>query len=203
MVPKGLVGHTTGFFDNYGNPDVAKARQILLDAGITERVPLTLWYTTDRYGSATAPEFEELKRQLEDSGLFKVTLKSRPWKTYEEGYRKGEYPVFGRGWFPDFPDADNFIAPFVGEQNALGTPVHGARDHRPSCCPSPAARATAAAVAKEFEEAQQILVDDARLLPLWQGKQYVAASEDIGGAERALDPSTIMMMWELYRKTSW
>lgn len=47
------------------------------------------------------------------------------------------------------------------------------------------------------------MVNDARLLPLWQGKQYVAASTDISGAEQALDPSTIMMMWQLQRKTSW
>lgn len=56
---------------------------------------------------------------------------------------------------------------------------------------------------KEFEQAQQILVDDARLLPLWQGRQYVAANEEISGAEKALDPSTIMTVWELDRKTSW
>lgn len=31
----------------------------------------------------------------------------------------------------------------------------------------------------------------------------MAASEDVSGGEQALDPSTIMMMWELYRKTSW
>jgi peptide/nickel transport system substrate-binding protein len=58
-------------------------------------------------------------------------------------------------------------------------------------------------VVREFEEAQQILVNDARLLPLWQGRQYVAASDDVSGGEQSLDPSTIMMMWELYRKTSW
>lgn len=56
---------------------------------------------------------------------------------------------------------------------------------------------------KDFQEAQQILVEDARLLPLWQGKQYIAANEDVSGGERALDPSTIMMVWELSRKTSW
>ena len=58
-------------------------------------------------------------------------------------------------------------------------------------------------MAPQFEEAQQILVDDARLLPLWQGKQYVAANEEIAGLEKAIDPSTMMMMWELHRKTSW
>ncbi|MGI5441966.1 ABC transporter substrate-binding protein [Streptomyces shenzhenensis] len=202
MVPKGLTGHTTGFFDDFGEPDVAKARRILTDAGITGRVPLTLWYTTDRYGSETAREFRELKTQLENSGLFTITLKSRPWKTYVVGYQKGEYPVFGRGWFPDFPDADNFIAPFVGEQNALGTPYPASRITK-ELLPASRSQSDRAAVVKQFEEAQQILVDDARLLPLWQGRQYVAASDDISGGERALDPSTIMMMWELHRKTSW
>jgi peptide/nickel transport system substrate-binding protein len=202
MVPKGLTGHTTGFFDDYGDPSVAKARKILSDAGVTQRVPLTLWYTTDRYGSETALEFKELKRQLEDSGLFTVTLKSRPWKTYVEGYQKGEYPVFGRGWFPDFPDAENFIAPFVGEQNALGTP-YPAPKITGELLPRSRAESDRANVVKEFEEAQQILVEDARLLPLWQGKQYAAVSEDISGVERALDPATIMMMWELHKKPSW
>ncbi|NUR40142.1 MAG: peptide-binding protein [Streptomyces sp.] len=202
MVPKGLTGHTTGFFDDYGNPSVAKAKKILQDAGITQTVPLTLWYTTDRYGSATKAEFEELKAQLEDSGLFEITLKSRPWKTYVTGYQNGEYPVFGRGWFPDFPDADNFISPFVGDQNALGTP-YPQPEITGTLLPRSRRQSDRANVVKDFEEAQQIITDDARLLPLWQGRQYVAANDDISGGETALDPSTIMMMGELYRKTSW
>lgn len=202
MVPKGLTGHTTAFFDDFGDPSVPKARKILTRAGITERVPLTLWYTSDRYGSETALEFKELKRQLDGSGLFTITLKSRPWKTYVTGYQKGEYPVFGRGWFPDFPDAENFIAPFVGQQNALGTPYPSPRITG-VLLPESRKESDRADVVKEFEEAQQILVDDTRLLPLWQGRQYVAASDDISGGEQALDPSTIMMMWQLYRKTSW
>lgn len=202
MVPKGLTGHTTAFFDDFGDPSVPKARTLLTDAGIHQRVPLTLWYTSDRYGSETGLEFRELKRQLDASGLFTVTLKSRPWKTYVTGYQKGEYPVFGRGWFPDFPDAENFIAPFVGQQNALGTPYVSTRI-TDVLLPESRRESDRADVVKEFEDAQQVLVDDARLLPLWQGRQYVAASDDISGGEQALDPSTIMMMWELYRKTSW
>ncbi|WP_069771443.1 ABC transporter substrate-binding protein [Streptomyces sp. LUP30] len=202
MVPTGLTGHTTGFFDSFGDPDTAKARKILTEAGITETVPLTLWYTTDRYGSDTALEFKEIKRQLEASGLFSVTLKSRPWNAYVVGYQNGEYPVFGRGWSPDFPDPDNFVAPFVGEQNALGTP-YPEKKITQVLLPHSRQESDRAEVAKDFEEAQQILVRDARLLPLWQGKQYIASSEDVSGGERALDPSTIMMVWELSRKTSW
>nr|WP_239077772.1 ABC transporter substrate-binding protein [Streptomyces sp. SID9124] len=202
MVPKGIAGHATSFFDTFGNPSKDKARQILADANITTPVAMTFWYTTDRYGSSTAPEFDELKRQLEASGLFRVTLKHRPWKTFQEGFNKGEYPVFGRGWFPDFPDPDNFIAPFVGKNSVTGMPY--VKDEiTKQLLPQSRKESNRGAVGKEFERAQKILVDDVRLLPLWQGKLYVAAGDDIGGGERALDPQTVMQMWELYRKASW
>ncbi|MFD8937592.1 ABC transporter substrate-binding protein [Streptomyces sp. NPDC059578] len=202
MIPSGLPGHTTGYFDDFGDPDPDRAAELLADAGIVEPVPLDLWFTTDRYGSMTEPAFREIESQLEESGLFEVTLKSRAWKTYEAGYRRGEYPVFGRGWFPDFPDPENFIAPFVGERNALGTP-YPVPEITSVLLPRSRREADRSAVAADFERAQQILVDDARLLPLWQGRQYVAASEEISGSERSLDPSTVMLLWELHRKTSW
>ncbi|WP_411102329.1 ABC transporter substrate-binding protein [Streptomyces sp. cmx-4-9] len=202
MVPKGVVGHKTPFYDQYGHSDVEKARKILKEAGITQPVELTFWYTTDRYGSSTADEFTELKRQLDESKLFKITLRSQPWKAFQEGYKNGEYPIFGRGWFPDFPDPDNFIAPFVGKENAVGTPYEPA-DILNDILPKTRRESDRSAGVREFEQAQQTFAQDVRLLPLWQGKLYVAAREDIAGAERALDPQTAMQMWELHRKTSW
>ncbi|MFF4170702.1 ABC transporter substrate-binding protein [Streptomyces sp. NPDC001744] len=202
MVPKGVAAHTTKFFDHFGAPSVEKATQILRDAGITEPVPLTFWYTTDRYGSSTAAEFAELKRQLERSGLFKVTLHGKPWTEYQAAYQKGEYPVFGRGWFPDFPDPDNFVAPFVGKENALGTPYLSPRI-TDVLLPRSRRESDRATVTDEFVAAQEIMVQDVRLLPLWQGKLYIAAGEDIGGGERALDPQTVMQLWELSRRASW
>ncbi|MEU9953905.1 MULTISPECIES: ABC transporter substrate-binding protein [unclassified Streptomyces] len=202
MVPKGIAAHTTSFFDTFGDPDRKKAEKILTKAGITEPVAMTFWFTTDRYGSSTAPEFAELKRQLEASGLFRITLKSQPWKTFQEGFTKGQYPVFGRGWFPDFPDPDNFIAPFVGKESVTGMP-YVKNEITNQLLPQSRKESDRGAVSKQFERAQEILVDDVRLLPLWQGKLYVAAGEDIGGGERALDPQTVMQMWELYRKASW
>ncbi|MCB5168684.1 ABC transporter substrate-binding protein [Streptomyces bambusae] len=202
MVPKGVAGHKTPFYDRFGHPDVAAAKKILRKAGITDTVDLTLYYTTDRYGSSTAHEFAELKRQLEASGLFRITLRGQPWKSFQAGYKNGEFPVFGRGWFPDFPDPDNFIAPFVGKQNAVGTPYE-AKKITDELLPKSRRESDRGAVDTEFAQAQQILAEDVRLLPLWQGKLYVAAGEDIGGAEQALDPQTVMQVWVLYRKTSW
>ncbi|MFJ3930686.1 MULTISPECIES: ABC transporter substrate-binding protein [unclassified Streptomyces] len=202
MVPKGIAGHTTEFYDRFGEPDAAKAEEILDEAGIDTPVSLKFWYTTDRYGSSTAPEFAEIKRQLEETGLFRITLQGKPWAEFQEGYQSGDYPVFGRGWFPDFPDPDNFIAPFVGAKNVLGTPYESP-EITEQLLPQSRRESDRGAVTGQFERAQEILVDDVRLLPLWQGKLYVAANEEIGGGERALDPQTVMQMWELYRKKSW
>ncbi|WP_406002094.1 ABC transporter substrate-binding protein [Streptomyces sp. NBC_00829] len=202
MVPKGISSHTTEFFDRYGEPSVAKARQTLRGAGITKPVPLTFWYSSDRYGSASTPEFRELKRQLDASGLFEITVKGLPEKDFQKGIKSGQYPVFGRGWFPDFPDPDNFIAPFMGTNNVLNTPYLN-REISDDLLPASRRESNRGAVSTQFERAQEILGNDVPLLPLWQGKLYVAASEEIGGGERALDPQTVMQMWELYRKASW
>ncbi|MCM2391601.1 ABC transporter substrate-binding protein [Streptomyces albipurpureus] len=202
MIPRGIAGHTTKFFDIYGEPSVAKAKKLLRDDGITKKVNLTLWYSTDRYGSVTGQEFAEIKAQLEASGLFKVTIDGEPEAEFRKGYQAQKYPVFGRGWFPDFPDPDNFIFPFVGESNVLFTPYVNSKITG-ELLTSSRKETNRGAVSKQFEEAQEIIAQDARLLPLWQGKIYIAASREIGGGERALDPQAIMQMWELYRKASW
>ena len=197
MVPTGLTGHTTGFFDAFGDPrhrqgpqDPPRGRHHRDRAAhpLVHHRPLRLRHRAGVQGD---------EGQLEASGLFTVTLKSRPWNAYVAGYQNGEYPVFGRGWSPDFPDPDNFVAPFVGEQNALGTPYPAKKITEVLLPRSRQRERPRRAWRRTSSEAQQILVRDARLLPLWQGKQYIASSEDVSGGERALDPSTIMMMWEL------
>lgn len=44
---------------------------------------------------------------------------------------------------------------------------------------------------------QDIVAEDVPVLPLWQGKQYVAAADDISGVEWALNPSGELLLWEL------
>jgi len=202
MVPAGITGHTNAYLERYGEPDPKRARKTLRDAGITDKVHLTLWYATGRYGDATSHEFAELKRQLEDSGLFDITLKSHPWDSFQKGYLKGKYPVFGRGWSADFPDADNYITPFVGEKNAVGTPYRD-RKLTEELLPYSRRQSDRGAAGQSFAKVQQAMADDAQLLPLWQGKVYIAAEKDIAGVEWAVDASVILRVWELYKKSSW
>ncbi|POX51734.1 ABC transporter substrate-binding protein [Streptomyces sp. Ru72] len=198
LVPATITGHSNSFFNKYGNPSVDKARSLLSRAGVTTPVKLTLHYTTDHYGPATAKEFEVLKQQLNASGLFDVTVQGTPWEKFRPAEKKGEYDVYGMGWFPDFPDADNYLAPFLDKDNTLGSPYTNPEIIN-TLIPQSRREADRLSASKSLAEMQDIVADDVPILPLWQGKQYVATRDDITGSEYAMNSSSTLQLWELGR----
>ncbi|CAM5690686.1 ABC transporter substrate-binding protein [Streptomyces griseomycini] len=201
LVPASITGHSNSFFNTYGEPSDAEARKLLNEAGVTTPVKLTLHYTTDHYGPATKKEFEQLQKQLNDSGLFDVDIEGTPWETFRPAGQKGEYDVYGMGWFPDFPDADNFLAPFLDEDNFLGSPYANGKV-RNELIPQSRRQADRLSASGSLTDIQDIVADDVPVLPLWQGKQYVAAHDDITGTAYALNSSSTLQLWELGRGVS-
>lgn len=200
LVPNSVANHTNAFFNRYGDPDAGKARTLLGQAKVPTPVKLTLNYTTDHYGPATKQEFTELKRQLDASGLFQVTLQGAPWDTYVPAGRKGGYAVYGMGWFPDFPDPDNFLAPFLDRGNVLNSPYVNT-EITDTLIPQSRRAADRKAAAQPLAAIQALVAEDVPVLPLWQGKQYVAAHDDITGTAYALNSSATLRLWELGRGT--
>lgn len=204
LVPATITGHSNSFFNKYGNPSAAKAKSLLAKAGITTPVKLTLHYTTDHYGSATKQEFEILQRQLNNSGLFDVSIKGHPWDTFRPAEKKGEYDVYGMGWFPDFPDADNFLAPFLDKDNFLGSPYSNGMVQR-DLIPESRREADRLGASNTLTDIQDIVADDVPVLPLWQGKQYVAARTDVKGVampQLLLEPPAVGAQPRCERLTS-
>lgn len=200
IVPSGITGHNTSFYDRYGEPSVPAATKILRGAGITGKVPLTLWYTPVRYGPGAAVALKELQRQLNESGLFQTRTKAVGWEEYSANFTKGKYGAFVVGWVPDFPDPDNFIAPFFGKGNVLGSTYSNPRITK-ELLPSTAREARRNGTVEAFYSIQDMVAEDVPFLPLWQGKQYAVARTGIGGLEWTLDPSTVFRFWEI-SKTS-
>ncbi|MEU8987663.1 ABC transporter substrate-binding protein [Streptomyces sp. NPDC048558] len=201
LVPASITGHSNAFFNKYGDPSTAKAKSMLEKAGVTTPVKLTLHYTTDHYGSATKKEFELLKKQLNDSGLFDVDIKGAPWATFRPAEQKGEYEVYGMGWFPDFPDADNYLAPFLDKDNFLGSPYANSTI-RNTLIPESRRVADRLSASGSLTDIQDIVADDVPVLPLWQGKQFVAAGDDVTGTAYVLNSSSTLQLWELGRGVS-
>ncbi|NBM14332.1 ABC transporter substrate-binding protein [Streptomyces sp. GC420] len=201
LVPATVNGHQNSFFDKYGEPDPDKAAALLADAGVETPVRLTLNYTTDHYGSATKKEFEALQKQLGDSGLFEVDVHGAEWSEFRPAQAAREYAVYGMGWFPDFPDADNYVAPFLAEDNFLNSP-YANPTIQDTLIPRTRREAERSVADRGFQEIQDIVAEDVPYLPLWQGKQYVAARDDITGVEWAINSSSELQLWELGRGVS-
>ncbi|MER5470917.1 ABC transporter substrate-binding protein [Streptomyces sp. NPDC002685] len=201
LVPATITGHSNAFFNEYGDPSVSKARSLLTKAAITTPVKMTLHYTTDHYGTATAQEFEILKKQLNKSGLFDVTVQGTSWDKFVPAERAGKYDVWGMGWFPDFPDADNFLAPFLDKNNFLKSPYANGTIIN-NLIPESRREADRLTASKSLTQIQDIVANEVPLIPLWQGKQYIAARDDITGSEWALNSSSTLQLWELGRGVS-
>ena len=96
----------------YGaKPNLAKAKAAMKAAHVKTPLPITLWWTPSHYGDASADEYVEIQRALNASKLFKVTLKSAEWAQYSGALGK-TYGAFQLGWFPDYPDADDYTVSF-------------------------------------------------------------------------------------------
>ncbi|WP_409473081.1 ABC transporter substrate-binding protein [Streptomyces sp. HC307] len=197
IIPAGIAGHNTAFFDTYGaRPSKAKAAAALRAEGITGKVKLTLWSTPSRYGPATDQELAAIAAQLNASGLFTADVQSVAFDQYEKDIADGKYGVYVKGWVPDYPDADNFTAPFFGEGNVLGNNYTNS-EITGTLIPSTAAESDRAGTDEEFGELQDIVAEELPVLPVWQAKQYAVIREAVYGLEYCLDASTVFRFWEI------
>ncbi len=83
LIPTGFIGHSTPFFDTYPSPDPKRARKLLQQAGVELPVAVNFAY---REGDMYTKETEELRRQMEKDGLFKVSVKAVEWTKYQKEY---------------------------------------------------------------------------------------------------------------------
>ena len=197
IIPAGIAGHNTAFFDTYGaNPSRSRAQAALLADGITGKVKLTLWSTPSRYGPSTDQEFKAIAAQLNASGLFEATVKSVAFDQYERDIAAGKYGVYVKGWVPDYPDPDNFTAPFFGEGNVLSNNYTNSTITG-QLIPATAAASNRAATDADYGRLQDIVADELPLIPLWQAKQYAVVRDNVYGLEYCLDASTVFRFWEI------
>ncbi|OXY87963.1 peptide-binding protein [Streptomyces sp. 2R] len=193
LVPQGVAGHSTAFFDHYPEADPAHAAGRLRSAGITTPVRIRLGHQN---GTA-AVEARALRSQLEKSGLFRVELmEERDFTTYQKRSLRGDFDIHLFQWVPDFPDADTFVQPLVGTGNVLDNGYTSAEvDHIVRDTQRFTDRGKAV---KQFRAIQDIIAKDVPLIPVWhRQRQVVTRSAVLGGHRLAED--AVWRLWELRR----
>jgi peptide/nickel transport system substrate-binding protein len=190
-VPAGLTGATEVLKELYGDgnggPDADKAKSTLEAAGVTVPVTLNLQYNPDHYGASSGDAYALIKSQLEASGLFTVNLQSTEWVQYSKDRSADVYPLYQLGWFPDYSDADNYLAPFFQTDNFLQN--HFSNAEIDKLIQAQAVEGDAAGRAKDIEDIQAKVAAQLSTLPMLQGAQVVVSGKDVKGVDDTLDAS--------------
>ena len=182
-VPAGFVGATDAlkglYGDKNGGPDADAAKKVLADAGITTPVALNLQYNPDHYGESSGDEYALVKSQLEDGGLFAVNLQSTEWVQYSKDRVADVYPVFQMGWFPDYADADNYLAPFFTPDSFLVN--HYDNPTVTDLIGAQAVELDPATRKDDIEKIQALVAADLPTVPLLQGAQIAVTGKNVTG----------------------
>ena len=193
LIPTGITGHTTSYFDSYPDQNARKARKLLEKAGVG--IPVTFTYGYGLGSGSAAAEAAELKRQLEASGLFKVNVKGYEWTDFQKRWATGKLDAYAVGWVADYPDPDTFAAPLIGTGSTMNT---GYSDKAVDGYIADSRQfADRSRTADDFRELQQVVADDVPVIPLWQRKEYVVTSADVGGGQYLADGNGVFRLWKL------
>jgi peptide/nickel transport system substrate-binding protein len=196
VVPAGFAGHNTAFFDKYGDPDVGKAKQILAAAKVSTPVKLSLtWSRARTQGAETA----DMKKQLEASGLFQVTVNEEPdWSNFKKGWTEGSYQAYTVSWSPDYPDPDDFVVPLVVDGGAFHTGFDDPQITQ-KLVPQTLHETDRSQAATTFGTIQNDLAVDVPMIPLFQEKAFFAFRQNITGVENTTDSTGIFRFGEIAR----
>ncbi len=182
-IPEGLPGSGTQFKDMYGDgsggPDPERARKRLEDAGVETPVQLSLQYNPDHYGNSSGDEYAAVKNQLEADGLFTVNLQSTEWVQYSKDRVNDVYPAYQLGWFPDYSDADNYLAPFFATENFLGN--HYSDPEVDELIAQQRGTQDPAEREALFVQIQDLVAEEISTLPLLQGAQIAVSTAEVEG----------------------
>jgi peptide/nickel transport system substrate-binding protein len=193
LIPAGITGHSTSFFDDYPKPDAKQARALLTEAGVQLPVRFTYGYAEGR--GASEQEAAELKRQLEAGGLFKVETKGYEWTDFQKRYAEGKLDAWAVGWVADFPDPDTFSGPLVGSGNSMKNGYSNKEVDR--LILHSQQFEDRSRTESDFQQLQEVVAQDVPLIPLWQRKEYVLSSEDVGGGQYLSDGTGVFRLWRL------
>lgn len=196
MINAGVEGYTEDYKTLYGDGgDIKAATAELEAAGITTPVAFDLWWTPSHYGTLAGDEYTEIARQLNESGLFDITLKSSEWQQYVGAALGDQYGAYQLGGSPDYPSALNALGGFFIDGGFLNNHFTDARINEL------AAQAVVEPDAADREamlaEIQAIYAEAAPTVPLWQGERVAVTAPNVTGVEETLDMSGILRLWTL------
>jgi peptide/nickel transport system substrate-binding protein len=199
IVPSTFKVSQPVFKTAFGDGNVAKAKQLLTQAGFSPQNParVQIWYPSGSSSRRLTAGFLRAYARQKLGGMLELepnTIESASFFKYAS---KNIYPATLQDWYPDFLDPDNFVQPFLecpkgstaGGCKEGGTQSQGSfyySDRMNQLITAQGKESDPTKRAKIYADIQSQLIRDVPLIPLWQTKDFVFAQQGISGV--AIDP---------------
>jgi peptide/nickel transport system substrate-binding protein len=128
-----------------------------------------------------------------------VTLKSTEWNQYSEAAFTDKYPIYQLGWFPDYPDADDYVGNFYSDTSFLN--IHYDNPEMQKLLAQEKASTDEDTRQQAFDQIQKIGAEDVPTIPIWEADQVGAQRDNVQGLEDTFDPAFIFRFWLLSKES--
>ena len=184
----GVFGHDENISGLEYN--VEEARELLAEAGYEDGFSTTIWTNDnqDRIDTATA-----VQAQLAEIGI-DVEIEIVEWGAYLEDTAAGEHDMFILGWTTVTGDADYGLYPLFHSDNfgVAGNRTFFATDELDSVLEEARQSSDEDERLDLYSRAQEILVDEAPMIPIHHPEFLLAVSDDVEGLWQ--HPTGILML---------
>ena len=179
ILPPGIPGYNKdvaglGF-------DVNKAKELIAASkygDVSKLPPITL--TTSGYGGVISSVLEAIITQWRDNLGVEVTVRELEPERYIYHLQEEKDNMYDMGWIADYPHPQNFLDILFhsGVDNNYGGYSNPAVD---ILLDKAGIESNAAKSQEMYQQAEQALVNDAAIIPLWFGENYVLVKPYVKG----------------------
>ncbi len=178
MIPLGILGVDKTMTRKR---DVAKAKQLLADAGYPNGFAVKMnYWTAPLLGVPTEPLAAKLQADLKTVGI-NVTLEPKERSVMISEYRAGKPPIMLASWTPDYLDPDPWADAFYKKGGAAAKRVSYDNPKVGDLIATAKAEQDPKKRVELYREIQKLVLEDVPFIMLIQPKSYVGLNPAIKG----------------------
>ncbi len=153
------------------------------------------WYESSGHYPQSADQAAVYKSQLEKTGLITVNLHGADWPSYKKNRDAKAMQVFVYGWYPDYIDADDYTTPFLDSAGSGWLHMGYNNPQMDKLLAEARAAFDPTQRAQLYHQAQQLMVQDAPVVPVFEGYGWAVTKSDVQGVN--MDVTQNMYFWTI------
>jgi ABC-type transport system substrate-binding protein len=157
------------------------------------KLTIDWWYESSGHYPQSADQAAVYKSIYEKTGLITVNLHGADWPSYKVNRDAQSMQVYVYGWYPDYIDPDDYIQPFLDSVGGSWLGMNYKNPQMDQLIAQARSTSDASQRGQLYSQIQKIMVQDAPIVPVFQGSAFAVTKPDVSGVN--LDITQNMYYW--------